>query len=122
MSSKSMANFKAPPSMREDLSYADWVKEIKIWKNFTDLEPKRQGAALFLTLAGKARDTVRAEVEETEMAKDTGVDTIIKNLDKIYLKDDNQSAYTAYDEFVKYRRPASMKIREYITEFNLKYS
>lgn len=108
--------------MSKELSYADWKKEIAIWKTFTDLDVKRQGAAVFLTLTGKARETVRSEVDEKAIAKDTGVDSIITSLDKIFKKDETQTAFTVFDEFIKYRRPASMKIEDYIAEFNLKYN
>ena len=29
--------------------YFNWKKSIKIWSEFTSLEPKKQGAAVFLT-------------------------------------------------------------------------
>ena len=48
--------------MREGLTYEDWKKELNIWRKFTDLSKQRQGGALFLTLTGKARETVLAEV------------------------------------------------------------
>ena len=35
-----------------------WLKEIKIWQNFTDIEKKKQGSAIFLTLEGKAKEAV----------------------------------------------------------------
>ena len=115
------SHFKAPPPMRDDLSYADWKKELAIWQTFTEMETKRQGAALFLSLSGKARETVRAEVDEKKIAEDDGIKTIVAALDKIFKKDETQTAFAAFDEFIKYRRPANMKIRDYMTEFNLKY-
>ena len=108
--------------MSKDLSYEDWKKELNIWKTFTDLDTKRQGAAVFLTLTGKARETVRSEVDEKAIAKDDGVAKIIESLDKIFKKDNNQTAFTVFDSFIKYRRPANMTIEDYIAEFNLKYN
>ena len=72
--------------MRPDLPYDDWKKEINIWRKFTDLDKKKQGGALFLTLTGKARETVLAEVLADEYDKDGIGDTIITSLDTLYLK------------------------------------
>ena len=46
----------------------------------------RQGPALYLTLQGDARDAIRS-MDKSEIAKDNGVDLIIAELDKVYLKD-----------------------------------
>ena len=56
----SINHFKAPPAMRSDLTYTDWKKEVSIWSKFTDLDKKKQGGALFLSLTDKARETVLA--------------------------------------------------------------
>ena len=43
------SSYKNPPEMREDLVYEDWKRELAIWQDFTELEKKRQGSAVFLT-------------------------------------------------------------------------
>ena len=115
-------NFKAPPPMREGLPYDDWKKEVKIWKSFTDLEKSKQGGALYLSLEGRTRDAVLAEVDPDQIKTDTGIDIIIKALDKLFLKDKTESGFEAFDSFIKFRRPHSMSIEDYVTEFNIKYS
>ena len=45
-------NYKSPPVIKEGLLYSEWKKELAIWSDFTDLEKKKQGGALFLTLTG----------------------------------------------------------------------
>ena len=108
--------------MRDDFPYADWKKEVKIWCTFTELDKKKQGGALFLSLKGKARETVLAGIADidTEFAKDDIVDKIIKCLDSLYLKDTTESAFEAFDSFIKFRRPKDMSIQKYLVEFNLK--
>ena len=108
--------------MRDDFPYADWKKEVKIWCSFTDLDKKKQGGALFLSLKGKARETVLAGIADidAEFAKDDIVDKIIKCLDSLYLKDKTESAFEAFDSFIKFRRPKDMSIQKYLVEFNLK--
>ena len=58
--------------MKEGLLYSEWKKELGIWSDFTDLEKKKLGGALFLTLTGKARQAVLAEVTRDELKKETG--------------------------------------------------
>ena len=115
-----MASFKNPPEMRDGLTYDDWKKEMKIWCSFTEIEKKRQGPAVFLTLKGKARETVLAEVEAEKLQTDDGLSNIIKALDNLYKRSDSESAFTAFENFIKFRRPSSMSIQDYIIEFNIK--
>ena len=117
-----MNSFKAPPAMRPDLTYEDWKKEIKIWRKFTDLDKKKQGGALFLSLDDEARKTVLAEVPDHLYDNDNIVDEIIESLDKLLLKDDSESAFQAFDNFIKFRRPQSMAIDKFLGEFNLRYT
>lgn len=108
--------------MRDDLLYSEWKKELGIWSDFTDLEKKRQGGALFLTLTGKAREAVLSGVTRDTIKSDTGVAGILVCLDELYLKDKSQSAFAAFDEFTSYRRRSDISIQDYIIEFNLKYN
>ena len=77
-------NFKAPPAMRDDLPYSEWKKELKIWCDFTDVDKKKQGGALFLTLSGKARQSVLSEIDTDKLATDNGIQ-LITNADPVCL-------------------------------------
>ena len=112
--------YKAPPEMRDGLLYSDWKKEVSIWTNVTDLDAKKQGGALYLSLSGKARDTVLTEVSGDDMKKDTGVKLITDCLDKLFLKDKTESAFVTFESFMKFKRTASMSIKDYTVEFNLR--
>ena len=48
---------KSPPTLREDISYDQWKKEIQLWKTFTDLAVEKQAPAICFALSGKARET-----------------------------------------------------------------
>lgn len=106
--------------MRDNLIYSDWKKELAIWCSFTELAVKRQGPAIFLTLKGKARETVLAEVPATDINSDDGVKKITASLDNLYVKDESDSAYIAYEHFSRFRRPRSMPISDFMIEFNLR--
>ena len=49
-------DIKTPPAIQVGLPYESWVKEIRIRQRFTNLEQKKQGLAIFLSLEGKARE------------------------------------------------------------------
>ena len=117
-----MASYKNPPEMREDLLYEDWKKELTIWCGFTDLDKKKQGPALFLTLKGKARESVLAEIKPELLQSDNGVKVITEALDKLYAQNKSESAFAAFDNFIKFKRPNNMQIKDYVIEFNLRLS
>ena len=112
----SNTDFKAPPSLSKCASYETWKKELKIWQRFTSLAKEKQGPAIFLTLEGRARESV-LEIELDTLSGIAGVDEITKHLDKIYLKDRKLAAYEAYENFEKFKRSANMSIRDFINEF-----
>ena len=113
-------DFKAPPPMRQDLPYSEWKHEIKVWKAFTSLEKSKLGPALFLSLSGSARDAAR-EVSIEILNSDTGLDALIEKLDELFLKDENNAAFEAYDAFERYERPSGMSVFEYINTFERLY-
>ena len=115
-------NYKSPPEMNEGLTYSEWKQELEIWSDFTDLEAKRQGGALFLTLTGKARQAVLAGVPRERIKAESGITSIIRCLDELYEKDKSQSGFAAYDEFTNYKRSAKISIQDYLVEFNIKYN
>ena len=116
-----MADYKAPPSMRDGLSYDDWKKELNIWKTFTSLNPEKQGPAVFLTLTGKAREAVLNDVEPTDLSAGDGLMKLTNSLDTIYLKDESQTQFAAFDDFITYRRKSSEGLKNFLIEFDLRY-
>lgn len=114
------ANYKNPPEMRDNLLYEDWKKELDIWLMFTDLAKERQGPAIFLTLKGKARETLLAELKPVELGTADGPAKITTALDKLYVKNASASAFNAFENFSLFRRSNTMSIKDYIIEFNLR--
>ena len=112
---------KAPPRKTEDITYANWKKEIKVWQFNTKVEEQKQGGALFLSLEGKPRQTVLAEVEVDHINSADGVKKIFECLDKFYKKDEIKCAYTAFDEFIQFKRSPKTSLKDYLIDFNLKY-
>ena len=113
--------YKAPPRKTDDLTYENWKKEVSIWQFQTNVETNKQGGALFLSLEGKPRQTVLAEVTVADINSEQSVSNIFKALDRFYKKDETKSAYSAFDDFIKYRRDTKLPLKDFLIEFNLKY-
>ena len=112
----SQQQLKTPPVLADEDGYGEWLNDVKIWQLFTDLEKKKQGPALYLTLSGRARECVR-ELTPEVIGGDDGVQKIIEKLDKLFMKDQNTHAYLAFKEFYDYRRPAGVSITDFIVRF-----
>ena len=114
----STSSCKEPPALFDP--YCEWKLEVAIWQAYVHgkLEATRQGPALFLSLSGDARKAA-LKVGLDNMKKDDGVDIILAELDKFFLKDKDRSAFLAYDKFTKYRRSNGMAVKDFLLKFEL---
>ena len=107
---------KEPPSLKTAKSYDDWIKLMTIWQAFTDLDKKKQGPALLLSLEDEAQDAALS-LSQAEITSDDGVKKIIEKLDGLFKKDETLKKYHALDAFETYKRPANTTIQQYLIEF-----
>ena len=112
---------KAPPILTTDIDYEIWKKEIEIWRLFTSVDKKKQAPAIFLSLAGQAREAI-VSLDINRLFCDHGVENLREELDKPYLKDSQYTAYEPYEQFEKFCRPKSVNISNYIIEFERLYN
>ena len=106
--------------MSEDMSYEDYKKEIRMWSEFTELPSEKIGPAIYFSLKGKYRATVLAEIESDQIKTKDGISAIFECLDRLYAQNKAESSYAAFDDFINFKRPENMSIRDYVIEFNLK--
>ena len=102
--------------MSKSNSYETRLKEIEIWKPYTDVPIEKQGPAIILTLEGKAHETV-LELDIENISGANGSKNIVAKLDTLYLKDKAQVAYEAYDKFDQFQRGPEMTMKDFIIEF-----
>ena len=116
-----MTSLQQPPVFNPDGgdSYVDWRNDIEVWCMLTEGKVKH-GPAVFLSLNGDARDAVRHIAKEELSGKD-GVDKLLSELDKIYLKDGTTRAFNAIKSFVQFRRESTQPFSKFLIEFNHKY-
>lgn len=112
-----MSSNKTPPLLTKSKSYADYIKKLSIWSKITSIPKKDQGGAILLTLENEAEDKV-LELDENDIICEQGVENIIKQLDKIYKKNETLEKFEALDKFETYRRPPEESINNFIIEFD----
>ena len=66
---------------------------------FTSIDKKKQAHAAFLSLTGQARKAI-VGLDIDKLSCDQGVENLIEELDKLYLKDSQYSAYEAYEKIL----------------------
>ena len=111
---------KNPPSLEKSISFEIWEKKVELWKSVTDLKPEQQGPALVLALTAKAQDQV-LELPTSDIKATDGVTKIIAKLATIYKKDTVDSAYEAFENFIYFKRPEEMKMKEFVVEFEKRH-
>ena len=79
-----------------------------------EVKKKQHGAAVYLSLHGRARDAMRSNTEH-------GLEELIRLLDALYLKDSATQAYCAFRDFVEYRRRCGETFSVLIVEFEKWY-
>ena len=114
-SSKGLTN---PPTLPENgEGYDEWKKLVKMWGKFTKFAKKEQASVLTVNaLKGEARSTALA-MAENELEADDGLDKLIKELDKLYLKDKDMLGYESWKKISKYKRQANSSILSYCAEY-----
>ena len=111
-----------PPTLGGN--FERYKQELEAWKLITDVEKKKQGIAIALTLPDDHPSGIRGKVFEeiklTELDKATGLDCLIKFMSKYLGKDDITDQYQKFAEFEDYRKTTE-SIPDYISNFHQRY-
>ena len=117
----STPSYKNPPSLEKDKDYQQFKNEVKMWELVTDLDKKKRGLALALSLQDKPRE-VALQMDPAKLNADDGVQVLIAELDKVFEKDKLNQVYSAYQGFDKFKRDGSLNMSDYIVEFEQRYN
>ena len=115
-SQQTMQSLRTPPILAGEESYLEWKDDIKVWELFTDLEKKKRGPAVYLSLHGSARDCVR-DLTIEQIGGNEGVKSITDKLDEVFLKDKDTQTFMAFESFYNYRRTSGVNITEFLVDF-----
>ena len=105
-----------PPVLDQIEEIEEWLRELAIWQCVTDLEPKKQGPVVYLSLPDKIRKSCN-DVSVQDLIKDDGLNVFINKIKSFYAKDMNALAFMAYDKSENFRRSDDMNIIDYINGF-----
>ena len=100
-------DIKARPTLRKNSLYVNWKKEIKIWEAFMSVPEEERVLAIFMILTGEAREAILS-MDIEKLTEKTGVNSLMAELDKMYLKDESSQAHEAYETFGKFVWPSGM--------------
>ena len=92
----------SPPVFDKIDEIEDWLREIEIWQCVTDIEEKKQGPVVYLSLPDKIRKSCN-DISVSDLNKDNGLNTLITKIKTLYAKDINALAYMAYDQFENFK-------------------
>lgn len=113
--------YRTPPTFDEGRPYESWKNEVAVWTRVTELEKKKQALAVALALSGRAREAAM-EIPVDDLNKDSGMDTLLRKLDEMFLKEEKDRIYEAYSNFDQIKRESGVSMTDYIIEFEQRYS
>ena len=73
-----------------------------------------------MTLTGEAREAI-LNMDIEKLTEKSGVNNLMVELDKMYLKDESSQTYEAYETFGKFVRSSGMNISDYVIKFEQLY-
>lgn len=113
-----MATKISLPTFSRSKSYELYKQELMAWNEITDLDKKKRGIAVALTLPedeeSKIREKVFDQVDLEDVKKDTGFNTLVQFLDKHLKKDDLADNLEKFEDFEDFTRPEGPSIHEYV--------
>ena len=110
-------SFANPPTLAENGEhYEEWKKLTNMWIKFTKFKKTELGSVLAVkALKGEARSVALSISEELE--GENGVDKLLTELDKLYLKDKDTMGYDCWKKLSSYSQSAETSILSYCAEF-----
>ena len=110
---------KTPPKFIQGMSYETWKNKIEMWKIVTSISKKEQGIIVLLeSLEGNNRaEKAVSELTAAQLNIDTGLDVLLEKLDKVFVSDTVDEAYSTYSRFIKFHKTSDMSMTEYIIEY-----
>ena len=109
-----MSRFIEPPGfISETKSFETYQKDLKRWALLTSVEKEKQALMVLHYLDGHKsgiKEKVDAQIEETDLQEEDGIQTLLKFFEKIYKKDSLADGFDKYIEFEKLRRSTNTSI------------
>ena len=107
----------APPILSPDgCNYKEWKKLVKRWTKFVKAEDSKIATIVSVkSLSGEAQ-SIALSIEDDELEKVSGLQTLFSELDKLYEKDAETQGYEIWKDFIAFKR-GEKTILEYCAEY-----
>ena len=113
------------PTFSKSKSYELYKQELLAWKEITDLDKRRQGVAIALTLPQddemQIREKVFDQLSLTDLKDEDGLTKLSEFLDKHLAKDELTDSLEKFEDFDDFTRKEGQTIEEFIAIFDSKY-
>ena len=118
----SMKLVKNPPKFSHDKSYNIYKAELEAWKSVVDIDEKKLGSIIALSLPENDPSDIRHRVfASIDVKADDGFTKLIEFLDQEYEKDKTQDMCEKIRAFMHYKRKEDMSMQNYIAGFDAAY-
>ena len=124
MASKS----KLPVFDIKEKSYERYRFEVECWQHATDLDKKKQGIEVLLSLPEsskdetKVREYIYSKMKREDLVAEDGLKTLLTHMDEYLKEDDLGRVWTRFVTFDETKRKEGQSINEYITKFDMAVS
>ena len=114
-----------PPDFKSK-SYERYKRELEAWKQVTEVDKKKQGIAIALSLPEEHESGIREKVfDEIDLGvlnADDGLAKLVEFLDQKLGKDELSDSLKKFEDFEDFCRDSKQSIVEYIANFDQKYN
>ena len=118
-----------PPLLHKCKNYASYKVELEGWETITDLDKKKRGMFIALSLPNEEedkdntgiREKVFEQLNKEDLGKEDGLKTLKEFLDLHLGKDEMSDMLEKFEAFDEYKRDDKQTIQEFITKFDAKY-
>ena len=93
-----------------------WKSELELWALITELDKKKRGPVVALTLTGRKREIKALEIKAEDPNKDEGLKTLLDKLKLSFGHDETDRIFEAYSKFESINR-GSKSMVEHFQEF-----
>ena len=115
-----------PPDLNKCINYESYKNELLAWESATDVDKKKRGVAVALSLPVDhpldIRSKVFSEIATADLNKDDGLKTLIAFLDQELKKDDLTDAIEKWEDFEEFTRSKDQSITDFISQFEQKHN
>jgi len=114
-----------PPSLNEAKTYESYKKELKMWSAVTEVDKKKQGNLITLSLPNESKfgnnlkERVMEKLSVSDLSCDDGLAKLVNFLDEELASDSTTDLIGKWDDWFDYVRKSDQTMEQFISEYEL---